>query len=107
MTYTCTIYYLHDSFVNLALNRFGKEIGKNLDMPLSATIDNATFALDDDKRIVVQTIKGLSRGSIAGRRSTYAIVEGALITPETVDNYNQLANETSEMFLWEERELQE
>lgn len=53
MTYTCTIYYLHNSFVNLALNRFGKEIGKNLDMPLSATIDNATFALDDNKRIVV------------------------------------------------------
>jgi hypothetical protein len=53
MTYTCTIYYLHDSFANLALNRFGKEIGKNLDMPLSATIDNATFALDDNKRIVV------------------------------------------------------
>ena len=53
MTYTCTIYYLHDSFVNLALNRFGKEIGKNLDMPLSVTIDNATFALDDNKRIIV------------------------------------------------------
>ena len=107
MTYTCTIYYLHDSFVNLALNRLGKEIGKNLDMPLSATIDNATFAIDDDKRIVVQTIKGLSRGSIASRESTYAIVEGALITPETVDIYNQLAQVTDEMFLWEERELQE
>lgn len=107
MTYTCTIYYLHDSFVNLALNRFGKEIGKNLDMPLSATIDNATFAIDEDKRIIVQTIKGLSRGSIASRESTYAIVEGALITPETVDTYNQLAQTTGEMFLWEERELQE
>lgn len=107
MTYTCTIYYLHDSFVNLALNRFGKEIGKNLDMPLSATIDNATFAIDDDKRIVVQTIKGLSRGSIASRESTYAIVEGALITPETVDIYNQLAQVTGKMFLWEERGLQE
>ena len=107
MTYTCTIYYLHDSFVNLALNRFGKEIGKNLDMPLSATIDNATFALDDNKRIVVQTIKGLSRGSIARCRSTYAIVEGALITPETVDIYNQLVQTTGEIFLWEERELQE
>ena len=57
MTYTCTIYYLHDSFVNLALNRFGKEIGKNLDMPLSATIDNATFALDDNKRIVFRQLK--------------------------------------------------
>ena len=53
MTYTCTIYYLHDNFVNLALNRFGEEIGKNLNMPLSVTIDNATFALDDNKRIVV------------------------------------------------------
>ena len=107
MTYTCTIYYLHDSFVNLALNRFGKEIGKNLAMPLSATIDNATFALDNNKRIVVQTIKGLSRGSIASRKSTYAIVEGALITPETVDVYNQLVQMTGEVFLWEERELQE
>lgn len=107
MTYTCTIYYLHDSFVNLALNRFGKEIGKNLDIPLSAAIDNATFALDDNKRIVVQTIKGLSRDSTASRTSTYAIVESTLITPETVDIYNQLAQTTGEVFLWEERELQE
>nr|DAU62756.1 MAG TPA: hypothetical protein [Caudoviricetes sp.] len=30
----------------------------------------------------------MSRGSIASRKSTYAIVEGALITPETVDVYN-------------------
>nr|DAT87559.1 MAG TPA: hypothetical protein [Caudoviricetes sp.] len=44
---------------------------------------------------------------MASRKLTYAIVEGALITPETVDIYNQLAQTTGEVFLWEERELQE
>lgn len=108
MTYTCVIFYLHDNLIPQAINFFGKKLGKDLSVPTHFTCDNATFAISENERVVIQTVKGLSRGSIAGIRPDYFLVEDGLVTEETVQNLVFLKDtQPKDYWMFSERSLQE
>lgn len=91
MTYNCFIYYLHDDFINPALEFLGNKLGKQLnDLPSEAKFEYLVFPIGETDSATVQIIKGLSSASVRGRKPDYAIIEDSLITYETKDNFRYL-----------------